>query len=390
MKIAIVIPCFKRVDTLSTLCDTLLAADYGDDQVTLVFSIDYAEGSSVPSYADDFQWPYGDKIVIKYSENIGLRANILSCGDMTKRYDAVIILEDDLEVMPSFYQFAKSAAEFYEGDDRIAGISIYQYFLDEMTWNMFLPLDEGYDVYFVKWASSWGQLWTRKQWEKFKNWFETHQDISSVEIPVRVRHWTKSWKKYYIAYLTDTNRYYVFPNQSFVYNGNKGNGTHTMKSGTCLTSSPLVISKRRSFSFAKIDEVECKYDSYFQLESREITYNGHTYLVDFDLFGHKEFFHSPYVVTSRKCDKNKIVGSFDAGMLPLELNILKEQHGAVFSLVRREDLSIDSKVPSESYSPIRKTIRNWRQFIPLGIKDFYEEIKQSIEYRLKSIPKKCK
>ena len=390
MDIAIVIPCFKRVDTLSTLCDTLLAADYGGDQVTLVFSIDYAEGSSVPSFAEKFQWPYGEKVVVIHPMNIGLRANILFCGDMTEKYDAVIILEDDLEVMPAFYQFAKSAAEFYNDDDRIAGISIYQYFLDELTWNMFLPLDEGYDAYFVKWASSWGQLWTRKQWKCFRSWYETHQDISSMEIPARVRHWTRSWKKYYIAYLADTNRYYVFPNQSYVYNGNKGDGTHTMKSEIVLTSSPLIIKKQQSFRFANLNDVIYTYDSYFQLESREITYNKQKYLVDFDLFGHKEFFHSPYVVTSRKCDKNKVVGSLDAGMLPLELNILKEKHGNIFSLVRREDFDVDSKVPTKSYSPIRKTIRNWRQFIPLGLKHFYEEKKQSIDYRLKIISKKCK
>lgn len=385
MDIAIVIPCYKRIEALSTLCQSLLKAGYGGDEVTLVFSIDYAEGSQVYSFAESFQWPFGKKEIIRHPSNIGLRNNIISCGSLTEKFDAVILLEDDLEVMPSFYQFAKQAAVFYDNDDRIGGISIYQYYLDELTWNLFLPIDNGSDVYFVKWASSWGQLWTKKQWKGFIEWYAKNQDISSMKVPRNVRNWRGSWKKYYIAYLTDTNRYFVFPRASYVYNGNKVDGTHTMKSKVVLTSSPLETKLRDTFTFIPLDQSNYKYDSFFQLESGMIRVNGREYQIDYDLFGHKEFFSSQFAITSRKCKNDDIIYSFDAGMLPIELNILYGKPGDFFFLVETKNIKLSSKVPSESYAPIRKTIRNWHQFIPLGIKNYIQDISSRIIYHLNSI-----
>lgn len=385
MNIAIVIPCYKRIETLNTLCSDLLRADYGGDDVSLVFSIDYAVGSRVPDFAESFKWPYGEKIVIKHKKNIGLRANILSCGDLTQKYDAVIIIEDDLEVMPSFYQFAKKAAIFYENDDRIAGISIYQYFLEEMSLNYFCPIDNGSDIYFVKWASSWGQLWTNRQWSSFRTWLSSHEDISSIGIPSTVKGWSNSWKKYYIAYLTDTNRYFVFPNKSFVYNGNNDGGTHSVLTNFVISSTPLVTHKKSSFKFLPLESTKYKYDAFFQLESRVIEINSEEYEIDFDLFGHKECFLSPFVITSKRCKKDSIIYSFDAGMLPLELNIFNLRKGNVFFLVKVEDIVQKAEIPCVSYAPIRKTIRNWRQLLPLGFRSLINDIKTSFKYIIKRV-----
>lgn len=375
MDIAIVVPCYKRADALETLCDCLVLAEYEGDRVSLIFSIDYAEGSAVPAFAERFKWPYGEKVVIKHDSNIGLRNNILYCGDLTQRYDAVIILEDDLEVMPAFYHFAKSAAVFYENDDRIAGISIYQYFLEEVSWGTFLPIYEGYDNYFIKWASSWGQLWTRNQWQSFRNWYNTHQDISNAAIPSKVKRWKESWKKYFIAYLNDTKRYFVFPYRSFVYNGNKGGGTHSVETETILTSSPLERAYKDSYSFALLDNVKYTYDSFFQLESQTICVDNVKYEVEFDTFGRKEYFHCPYVVTSRKCKKEDIIFSFDAGMLPIELNVIGLRKGKTLSLIKSDNIRNCKDVPYFSYGPIRKTIRNWRQLLPLGFISLKRDIK---------------
>lgn len=379
MDIAIVIPCYKRIDALETLCECLVRAKYDEDKVSLVFSIDFAEGSKVPAFAESFVWPYGEKVVVKHEKNIGLRNNILYCGDLTQRYDAVIILEDDLEVMPAFYHFAKSAAMFYDNDDRIAGISIYQYFLEEVSWGTFLPIYEGYDNYFIKWASSWGQLWTRKQWQAFRVWYNTYQDISLARIPSKVKRWRKSWKKYYIAYLNDTNRYFVFPNRSFVYNGNKGGGTHSVETETILTSSPLEMAYKDTYAFALLDNVGYTYDSFFQLEHRVICIDNVEYEVEFDTFGSKEYFHSPYVVTSRKCKKEDILFSFDAGMLPLELNVIGLRKGKVLSLIKSDSIRNCEDIPYYSYGPIRKTIRNWRQLLPLGFNYLKRDVKSFVK-----------
>lgn len=377
MNIAIIIPCFKRIQTLSELCQTLLAASYDGDSVSLVFSIDYSGTDAVAKFANAFEWPYGPKRVIEHKTNIGLRNNIISCGDLTNEYDAVIVIEDDLEVAPSFYRFAKGAAEFYDNDERIGGVSIYQYYVEEISHTHFLPIYEGYDAYFVQWASSWGQLWTRKQWQSFKAWYEVHQDISNIPIPLKVRNWKRSWKKYYIAYLADTNRYFVFPFVSQIYNGNKAGGIHTDTSLVVSTSSPFDIAGTKEFRFPDFDAIQYKYDSYFQINPRVVTIVDKSYKVEFDLFGHKEQIKEDYVITSRDCNNNDIIHSFDAGMIPLECNILTSKQGDVFHLIPRKAFHPQNKVQLIPSVRIRKSIV-WKQYLPFYFNRLFDAIRRHI------------
>lgn len=356
MRIAITLPCYKRVLTLSELLDTLLAADFGGDIVDIVFSIDYSGEKNVHEMAENFHWPFGEKIIIDHPQNLGLRNNILSCGDLTDLYDAVIVLEDDLEVTPSFYRYAKQAAEFYADDDRIGGISIYAYHLEEITLTEFYPIYEGYDGVLIQWASSWGQLWTRRQWNKFKDWYGVNEDISSINIPTQVKRWKKSWKKYYIAYLKDTNRYFVFPFFSHVYNGDKIGGVHTIKKiGEVLTSSPLCFSTL-DFKFGKFDHLKHRYDAYFQHAPILIDINKNQYECELDLFGHKEYSESAYIITSKKCAAINCIHQFDDGMMPIELNIINKKEGVTFNLIKKEDFEKCQNIPIENYTRIRKRI----------------------------------
>lgn len=378
MNIAIVIPCFKRTQSLSELCQTLLNACYDGDTVSLVFSVDYSGTDSVAKFADAFEWPYGPKRVIEHETNIGLRNNIISCGDLTDEYDAVIVIEDDLEVAPSFYRFAKGAAEFYENDDRIGGVSIYHYYMEEITRTLFLPIYEGYDAYFVQWASSWGQLWTKAQWRSFKAWYEEHQDISTIPIPMGVRYWTHSWKKYYIAYLADTNRYFVFPFVSQIYNGNKDSGVHTVNHLVVFESSPFDISGTKEFRLPDFDAIQYKYDAYFQLMPRIVTINDNPYKVEFDLLGHKEQIKEDYVITSRKCNKEDVIESFDAGMIPLECNILTGKKGNVFHLIPRKAFNRSNGIQLIPSVRIRRSIE-WKQYLPLYLNRLLDAVKRHLK-----------
>ena len=377
MNIAIIIPCFKRLQTLSELCQTLLAANYDGDSGSLVFSIDYSGTDSVAKFANSFEWPYGPKRVIEHKTNIGLRNNIISCGDLTSEFDAVIVIEDDLEVAPSFYRFAKGAAEYYNNDDRIGGVSIYQYYIEEISYTQFLPIYEGYDAYFVQWASSWGQLWTRKQWQSFKAWYEVHRDISNIPIPLAVRKWTHSWKKYYIASLTDTNRYFVFPFVSQIYNGNKAGGVHSHSKLVVSTSSPFDLVGTKTFRYPDFGAIRYRYDAYFQISPMVITVNGKSYKVEFDLFGHKEQVQEDYVITSRDCNRKDVIYSFDAGMIPLECNILTGKQGNVLHLIHRNAFLPQKKVQLISSVQIRQSIV-WKQYLPFYFNRLFDAIKRHI------------
>lgn len=362
MNIAIVIPCYKRTRPLEALLASLNAAAYDDDRPDLVFSIDRSDSDEAAHTAEGFVWRHGEKHIIRHERNIGLRNNILFCGDLTQEYDAVIVIEDDLLVSRSYYRYARSAAEFYRNEDRIAGISLYQYELEEITWSRFMPVYEGFDTYFIAWASSWGQLWTRRQWEGFRRWYDTEPDIMPLPLPACVKRWRHSWKKYYAAYLTATDRYFVFPFQSHIHNGSLAEGVHSYRMPCTVTASQFNYYEQRVFRFPALTETRFRYDAYFQLDRRTIGIGARDYDVQFDLFGSRMEVEAPYVVTSRNVSDTKTIASFDADMLPLELNILENRPGNVFRLIRREDFNPASGIEPRRLPHFRRVLE-WRAML---------------------------
>ena len=163
---AIVAIGFNRPLALKRLLYTIAKANYpADVSIALVISIDKGDNSEVLDVAKDFVWQRGEKIVIEQVENLGLRRHVISCGDLTEKYKTVIILEDDLLVSPEFYHYTLEAVNYYQNSLEIAGISLYAYDFNEYAETKFVPLEDGYDNYFIQTASSWGQVWTRQQWQ---------------------------------------------------------------------------------------------------------------------------------------------------------------------------------------------------------------------------------
>ena len=110
MNIGIVIPCYNRVDSLNRLLVSLEGANYLGEEVDLIFSIDYSGINNIRYLAESFQWEFGSKKIILHPSNIGLKQNILSCGDLVDEYDAEIVLEEDLSVAKDINNYAKQAA----------------------------------------------------------------------------------------------------------------------------------------------------------------------------------------------------------------------------------------------------------------------------------------
>ena len=196
MNIGIVIPCYNRVDSLNRLLVSLEGANYLGEEVDLIFSIDYSGINNIRYLAESFQWEFGSKKIILHPSNIGLKQNILSCGDLVDEYDAVIVLEDDLYVAKDFYNYAKQAAYYYLNNDNIAGISLFSYKYTEIGFYQFYPFQDNYDTFFIQWPSSWGQLWTKRQWHSFRSWLSLNKSLEDINIPASVKLWTHSWKKF--------------------------------------------------------------------------------------------------------------------------------------------------------------------------------------------------
>ena len=125
MKIGIVVVAYNRPEETRRLVDSICKAEYGQDAVDLIVDVDKGKTQlEIRDRLQEIKWEHGDFTVILRPERMGLRPHVFACAEYTEKYDAVIVLEDDLVVAPSFYLFARQACARYDADERISQISL--------------------------------------------------------------------------------------------------------------------------------------------------------------------------------------------------------------------------------------------------------------------------
>jgi len=189
------------------------------EHTTLVISIDGGGGGEVPVLAEAFVWPFGEKRIIHHSSNLGLKNHILACGVLAYEYGSAVLLEDDLEVAPAFYQFAIASLDKYAEEPTIAGISLYGYETAESDLKPFPLFNDRHGAYLMQFPSSWGLTFTAQQWRAFADWIEANPSTQTQLMPRYLQQWgNRSWKKRFVEYLLSTGQYFVFPKTSFATN----------------------------------------------------------------------------------------------------------------------------------------------------------------------------
>lgn len=96
--------------------------------------------------------------ITERAENWGLARSIID-GVTTQinRYGRVIVLEDDLVVVPHFLQFMNDALETYRDEERVGHIQACDF-----THDPSLP-----DTFLIKWTGSWGWGTWDRAWKHF-------------------------------------------------------------------------------------------------------------------------------------------------------------------------------------------------------------------------------
>ena len=338
---AIVVIAYNRPASFSRLLSSLSQAHYPQGvPVRLVISIDADGDPAVKVIAESFSWTHGSKDLIFHETNLGLREHVLRCGDLSQTFGSVIVLEDDLYVAPYFYDYTMQALDFTVAEDRVAGVALYNYSINEFTNEIFIPLADGFDNYYLQVAASWGQAWSARQWSAFRAWYDVHaKDPLTVQdgIPKSVTEWKESsWKKYFIKYLSVTDSFFLYPRYSQSTNFADA-GTHT-KRDVQIYQVSLDFGPRR-WSFGSAKESGSKYDVFYELDPScliRIEQGLEPYDFDVDLAGTKpeEALRRPYLLSSRACTTP--FRSFGLDMIPLEANIACAIQGDVFLLGPRD------------------------------------------------------
>ena len=361
--IAVIAVGYNRPDSMSILLKSLGEADYGNDSVDLVVSIDKGKNQSeVVSVAEKFKWEFGEKKIRAYDKRQGLRKHILSCGDLTDSYEAVIVLEDDLIVSKAFYKYARKAIQFYSDDSMIAGISLYSYPANEFCDKPFTPSYNGYDTFLMQVAQSWGQCWTKSMWKEFRNWkFADAENlpIDVANMPERIYHWGKnSWKKNYMAYIAATDKFFVYPYQSYSTNRSQI-GTHR----NIITTDyqvPLVEDKD-VWKFAPAKSA-VKYDIYFERIGLKVNHKDFKdKKVCMDIYGLKKFYEDATILFSSNRLPYRLIQEIGLCYRPQEINCSSMVIGKGLFMY---DLTVTAQMPAENI--LRENKYTWYEYITIA------------------------
>ena len=333
--IPIVVVAYNRLESLKRILASLSRGEYPREPVELIISIDRGDNQEVLQYAEAFPWPHGEKRVIYRPENLGLKRHILTCGDLTQDHDGIILLEDDLVVSPDFYRYAQECCTFVQGQDRIAGVALYNHRLSQLTEKVFEPLEDGFDNWYFRYACSWGQMWTKEQWALFKAWFTEHSDYdfaASCRIPEHIKDWGKhSWLKYHIAFCIETDRFFLYPRVARTTCFSDA-GVNFSESENTFQVPLMAAGRTGALRLSRLEESKAVYDQWME----------NLYLVQFlgkdaciDLYGAKtDFEGKDYLLTTSGVEGGEVICSFGREMRPQEWNVLAEVPGNVIRLYK--------------------------------------------------------
>jgi hypothetical protein len=321
MTIAVVMVGYNRPVSIKRLCDSILTAKC-NFSVDIVLSVDKSEKQEeVLKAVESIQWDHGRVILKKQKNRLGLREHIFACADLTEYYEAVIILEDDIVVSDSFFNYVIAALDFTANDKSVAGISLYSPMINEMAILPFTAKRCGFDNYYLQSAQSWGQCWSKRMWREFRAWYAQNSEklVSDDDMPSRIYSWPEtSWKKYFMKYLAETQKMFFYPYDSLSSNYSDV-GQHN-KSMTPYYQVPLV-SEKTEFKFGTTKETPC-YDIFFERMGLKV--RGEDLCMD--LYGTKRFSDSRFVLTPKKLCA-PIVQSYGLSYRPQEDNFLKGAEG---------------------------------------------------------------
>ena len=358
MKIAICVVCYNRPDSLKRVLSSLEKAYY-DEPVTLIISIDKSKTTVVEEFADQYKWEHGELRVIKHDENLGLRKHILSVGDHLKEFDAIVVLEDDIYVAPSFYSYAKQCVEKYHDNPEIAGISLYNFPLNYQCKLPFMQTHTDSDVFLLKSAVSWGQVWMRDQWFAFKEWYAKHDEEFNIlpHLPLAICAWPKSsWLKYHIKYCIEENKYFVYPFTSLT-TCFCDLGTHAVKKQT-HTQAVILDDIKNDFKL----NPTISYDGFFEAEA----IYKHLDLTEkdlcIDLFGQKKNRMNRRYWLTQELKPYKVVKSYALDFKPWEQNILRDLEGNEIFLY---DTTIKATTPSNNHISINRDFFLYSTYIDI-------------------------
>ena len=224
-RLTIVVITWRRPQSLKRLCAALASADYFGDTVALKFTMDAGADVETRRFVASYRWPHGPKSASVRAVHAGLAVAVAESWQPSSDDEYAVLLEDDIEVAPSFYSWLKYALLMYRhGDEaakdpRLIGVSLYTPRLVEVARprrRIDLHAELGGRPFFQQLPCSWGALFFPEAWRAFRDYL-LHRMAQGPAVQVKipgsvVDGWKGSWKKYLIELMYRRAQWMLYPN----------------------------------------------------------------------------------------------------------------------------------------------------------------------------------
>ena len=177
----------KRPASLARLLRSLKRVKFACKAVDLAIYIDKlpneAHCTKTVTLVNQFSWQHGSKSVILQENNVGLSENWFSVRPC-KKYDYIMILEDDLEVSSSFY----TLLSFLHLHTRFSSPSLSGFCMHPSDWEVPVSLNcsarstvaSGMVFYESPEPCNWAPLWRETSWYEFLAWVDTLKSLDTL------------------------------------------------------------------------------------------------------------------------------------------------------------------------------------------------------------------
>lgn len=339
-RIAIVSVGYNRKKSQERQLAALARADYsGFDNVPLVISIDCSGDTELYDFVRNFEWPYGDKYVIIREKRMGLKEHILACGDLTRYFKGILLLEDDIYVSKDFYNYTNQMETTYGDCDKVCSVALYSNEMNGYCWLPLVRLRNESDVFADQAVSTWGEYWNERMWREFRDWLaKTDIPWADIDMPHQIKQWTKAWSKFFDAYMVLEDKWSIFPYTSLTTNFSDA-GEHGDANNTIVQVS--LQQGHKTYQTLPFEQL-VKYDVYSNniglVDALDIPLQD----ICLDLYGVRPNDHNKRYYLSVQKLPYKVVKSFGLYMRPQELNVIENVPGEDIFLY---DTSVVAKAP---------------------------------------------
>ncbi|KAI1796670.1 hypothetical protein LXA43DRAFT_879291 [Ganoderma leucocontextum] len=226
-----------RPHSLDRLLTSLTKARYFGDEVNMRINIEQTADPETLQIISQYRWVHGSVFPHHRIVHAGLMTAVVESWYPKDNDTYGLLLEDDVEVSPLFYAWAKLSLLRYrygKAENRrpnLLGISLYQQknlelhpdgrrLFDAHSTLKAAGLVHPNTPYLSQIPCSWGALYFPEHWREFHAYLAARLNSSVWPLPVdeavvpdvRSNRWTRSWKKYFIELVYLRGYVMLYPN----------------------------------------------------------------------------------------------------------------------------------------------------------------------------------